>query len=267
MSDQGIRPNHTLGSRSWKPAVTPKQLDKVDRGPPRGIMAHIANAQAHPEPATARAAALMPTVTLSTNLWIEWAHISIRHALDARGPRALGAAALAARDIQAASRYVFTDEVRLCMVSMTAAAFAVEGLDGVVRPLVDKKVAKGWVARGKSGHAQIRLALDYCYRCEGTLPDELVTEFKWLFTQVRGPGVHHKPRHNSPEIHPLSGMGGVASERALYATENADRAVRMLLTVVDLVCDPNRAKTSDMAKVASDFATIPKQLRDLWDSR
>jgi len=205
-----------------------------------------------------------PTITLTSNLWIDWAQIAIRHARRAREVRVLGVAAHVAGDQAAKNQYLFMEEVQLSLVACTAAAFAVAGIDGVTRPLVPPAVVAGWAT--KSEHDQIRLALEYCYACKGTLPATLVTEFKWLFGLVRNPGVHHKPTPAAPVTHPVPGVGGVSAERALYLTEQSERAIEIMLTVVELLCSEKLAKAPGAKKIANDFAAakFDTDLRAAW---
>lgn len=107
-------------------------------------------------------------------------------------------------------------------------------------------------------------SLDYCFKCKGTLPREMVTEFQWLFGQILGLGVHHKPTHRPGVLHPVPDVGTVAAERALYLTERVDRAVSFMLRIIDLVCDVRLATTPEVRKVASDFGPFAGQLRDKW---
>jgi hypothetical protein len=110
-------------------------------------------------------------VTLSTNLWIDWAEIAILHARRAREARTYGEAAGRAGTQAEQAHHLSYAEVHLSMVATTAAAFALAGLDGVFRPFVDLELIKSWMAtdtkRAKSNRDQTRLGLYDCFDTRG----------------------------------------------------------------------------------------------------
>lgn len=218
-------------------------------------------------PSTAVAVGGVPPVgiTMSTLLWVSWAEIAVDHAIAAQQSRRVGADAHASGDQATKEEFLFGREVKQAMVSTTSAAFALDGLDGVLRPLVDPVLVQTWIDGQKSAHDQIRLALEACYRCRGSLPREMVTEFRWLFSLVRNGGVHHRPTHQPPVLHPVSGVGSVSAERALYLAEQAERAVEFMLKVIELAANRRLAKTQEVAAAADEVAVFSHQLRQRWD--
>jgi hypothetical protein len=209
----------------------------------------------------ATAAVWAPSITLSTNLWFDWAQIAISHALSAQEARQRLTRAQLGGDLLLRDTH-FTAEMHASMVATTAAASALAGLDGVIRPFVDPDLVATWSE--KSAHDQMRLAVDHCYRCTGDIPTTMVSGYGWLFRLLRNPGVHHRPAPNPPVLHPVPGVGSASSERVLYATEQANRAVDFMLLVIEIACNPALAKQPDIAKSAASLEALSRQLRGAW---
>jgi hypothetical protein len=209
----------------------------------------------------ATATAWAPSITLSTNLWFDWAQIAISHAHSAQEARQRLTRAHREEDLQLRESH-FIAEMHASMVATTAAASALAGLDGVVRPHVDSALVASW--SGKPAHEQRRLAVDHCYRCTGDIPTTMVTEYGWLFRLLRNPGVHHRPALNPPVLHPVPGVGSASSERVLYATEATNRAVDFMMLVIEIACNPALARQRDVAEAAESLRPLSRQLREAW---
>ena len=156
-------------------------------------------------------------------LWLQWLAVAHEHAAEARkhaGPPDLG-----------------SPEFRAAMVAITAAAFALDGLYGAVKPLLNPPASSAPRQR------QILEVLKLGFKL-GRKPHKWLTEFDWL-DEVRDSAVHHgekpQPQVPHPEIDDLR----IAFESGDFSAANAERAAVLVLDVVTTCFESPKPATRD----------------------
>jgi hypothetical protein len=162
------------------------------------------------QPAEEKDTAVPGEVRRVSPLWLGWLAIAHEHASEARehaGPPELG-----------------SPEWRAAMVAVTSAAFALDGLYGAVKPLVNPP------ASGAPRQRQILEGLKLGFQL-GSKPHQWLPEVDWL-DEVRDLAVHHgeepRPQVGHPEIADLH----IAVESRDFSAAYAERAVALVLDVV-----------------------------------
>jgi hypothetical protein len=143
-------------------------------------------------------------------LWLEWVAVAHEHAAEARkhaGPPELG-----------------SREFRGAMVAVTAAAFALDGLYGAVKPLLNPPASSAPRQR------QILEVLKLGFQL-GSKAHEWLPEFDWL-DDVRDPAVHHGEAPQAQVSHPEIDDLHIAVESRDFSAASAERAVALVLDVV-----------------------------------
>ena len=186
------------------------------------------------------------TITISSNLWMWWAEIAIEQERIALDARALSSAAT-----PTGSKFgdALHRETRASLQATCAAAFAIDCLFGDVDAIVS-------VSRVK-GRARWKTILE-AFRLAARVQNSLTAEFKWLWTELRNVGVHHKAVGRPSVPHPTG--TNTATEVVLYSSENATRAVDLMLDIFETLWTKPRPA---LAAWVGSRQHVLQQLRDL----
>ncbi len=184
-------------------------------------------------------------VEARTILWISWARIAVQHEAIAI------AAAPAMRQPGADQSRLLEREAEAGMVSICAAAFALEVLSREISELgaIPQATLDGWREKRKQGKGPAAEDVTCEVLAQTIDARGLVTgwrqELGWLF-DLRGSSVHYEGALASLEPHPL-GMN-VAPSQVAYSAENATRAVDLLLKILERCRDKPKPPARDWSQ-------------------
>lgn len=161
------------------------------------------------------------SVVITNHLWIWWAQIAIEHETTAADARRQAMPLTPAGD---GFGEVFSREARSSMIAISAAAHALDALYGSVKSRVPESTAED---RPMHIFDALRAAI-YVRGSAGG--GRWAAELKWLFG-LRDAAVHFEEKAMPSVPHPTGTHSGV--ENATYALENANRAVALLIEVLE----------------------------------
>jgi len=179
------------------------------------------------------------TVLVRSHLWIWWAEIAIDQLRQARAFRAQAIEVRASGDESSRFAELIGQETKAAMVAIAAAAHALDALFGAVRELVpEAKTNRRWstiletlkrtsVIKGSAGGGR------------------WAREFEWLF-DLRDSALHFQESQAETVPHPTGTNTG--PENVLYSLEPAERAVALLLEVLETCTADPRPPLDEWAK-------------------
>jgi hypothetical protein len=186
-----------------------------------------ADVKVHAGVASGSATAYAPTISVKSNLWINWAQIAIVHAREAREHR---------DQSKAGSLKNILPEMHASMVAVTAVAFAIEALHDDVAPLVGRNPD----ARSGRGRQWAYVLATFCSATPAARNWQ--QEMEWLVS-LRDTAVHFHGESHEPVWH--AGLEtNIARENVDFSVESSERAVNFLLAIFtaffvpDQQCDP-----------------------------
>jgi hypothetical protein len=184
------------------------------------------NANAHPQ--TIRLTVQLPQarIFMRTHLWMSWARIALQHETMTTAAREeLEQAAPGNRN-----GYMLQNEADAGLVTICAAAFALEALSRELDELVTVPPATlaAWQRKPPPADKHVLELLKLAVDPKG-LVNAWKRELAWLF-EVRGGAVHYGGVSEPAQPHPI-GIN-VAAAQVTYSSENATRAVDLLLGVL-----------------------------------
>lgn len=186
----------------------------------------------------ARAGGISPVCRTTTILWVDWLAIARLHAREARAHAEAG-------DRQA--------ELRAAMVAVTASAFALDGMYGAVKRVMDEPTPSTPCQSGEARHKQIRALFKRAFSL-GPKGDAWRGDFKWLFVDLRAPGVHHGEEPYETVPHPEIEDMDVSVEHRNYSAASAERAVAFAREVVKTCLDNPKPATEEWVASRRPFA-------------
>jgi hypothetical protein len=125
------------------------------------------------------------------------------------------------------------------MITIVAAAFAVEAWKNAVEPLIP---LPGQI-QGK-GHTRIVRTLEQGFDISGQT-DPWLNDLRWLFKDVRDTLAHPIETDTVPVPHPAG--TNTAPDMVLYSKESAVKAVTVMLDVICTCIDRPKAALPDLA--------------------
>jgi hypothetical protein len=150
-------------------------------------------------------------------MWIWWSHIAVDHEREAREARQLAISSAAGQ---------LSRETYASMIAVSASAHALDALYGAVKELLPNapQAQKRW--------ACILAVLKEAFTVRGGAGGgRWACEFEWLFG-LRDAAVHFRETTNPTVPHPAGVHTGV--ENVMYSLEAAERAIALLLEVLDV---------------------------------
>jgi hypothetical protein len=212
------------------------------------------NATVHAEAAVAVASVGTPSILITTNLWLTWIRIAIGHAREARHARTEAAKDRPSNETSDWMRIEFEASV----VAVAAAAHALDALYGST--VVPQAARAQRVDKGTRRHGKIREALKQVFDT-GAVNSRWVIEFEWLF-DLRDAAAHAEESPRPPVSHPLG--TSTAAEHVVYSTENATKAVELVLSVLRWCVDHPRPNLSDAVQWARIHQPTMSGLESEW---
>jgi hypothetical protein len=190
------------------------------------------------------------SVEITHHLWINWTRIAAKHLQAARDSRERVVATKAAGGNWAE---VMEDEYSDSLVTISAAAHALDAAYGALKPLVTMPQLGDRAAR----HDHIRSALAAGYRLDNDLCRRWRKDFVWLF-DLRDAAVHHREVSRPTVPHPIEGYG--SHEAARYCLESCERAVACTLDVLGVMASPDLARNADVRKYSLGMVPTVREL-------
>jgi hypothetical protein len=183
-----------------------------------------------------RAEARMPPASfrIRSHLWLTWTEIAVEHEANARDWREQ---AVSHRQGNASVQgEALGHEFRAALVSVCAAAFAIDALYGAVKPLIPVPAPsmKTWTDKHTSRDSRIFETLKLGFRM-GDRTSTWPREFRWLFRQRRDHAVHFSEASREVLIHPTGIY--TSEEQVSYAMEAATRATDLAVEVLTTCAD------------------------------
>jgi hypothetical protein len=200
------------------------------------------------------ASASMPSILITTNLWLTWMRIAIDRAQAARHARIEAAKDRLNNETAEWMRIEFEASV----VAVAASAHALDALYGST--VIPPAVRAQWVTKGTRRHGKIREALKQVF-VTGAVNSQWVTEFEWLF-DLRDAAAHAEESPKPPVPHPLG--TNTAPEQVDYSTESATKAVELTLSVLRWCVDHPRQNLADAAQWAEVNKPTVVKLETEW---
>ena len=194
-----------------------------------------------------------PMITIRSHLYLPWARNALRNYAGCRDARseAMRAATAPGRVGRPAA---LAREWDAALMSITAASFALEALYGALKEL------KFAPSPGKETAAWLRIVetLEAGFDVPGN-GQPLRDDLQWLF-RCRNNAVHFQEAYATPGWHPAG--TNVAPEQIVFSLEGSQRAVDVLMEVVELCASrPKLAVTRQWSQErAANFDEI-RQLR------
>jgi len=199
-------------------------------------------------------------VSLSSGLWATWAAIAIR----------AEAAAIGSRE-QLEREYphgdwnrMTTAELEASLVAVSGSAIAIDGLFGVIKPksgIEDRRVQQ-WKAQQIARHSRIFEVFQSCLVL-GSATNRWPQQLQWLFS-LRNDNLHFSEAFLPPAVHPV--LGNTTLERATYTSENASKAVDVLVDVLTRVVDhPKQTADPEFVDFTRRWKIIVQSLLALRD--
>lgn len=176
-------------------------------------------------PAVARFSGVDPSVRMVTPVWVYWCEI-------AQEQTQLAVRAARSNDPHG--------ELLASMVAIAAAAHALDGLYGSLKPMV------GSAPSDAARHRQVLELLKHGFAI-GKKSHEWADEFEWLF-ELRDWAVHHGESDLEPVRHPTLPTN-VAPESAAYSATSAERAFELLRDVLRTCLRNPKPATREWAEV------------------
>ena len=209
------------------------------------------NVGANAQPAIVTVEVPQVRIFMRTHLWMSWARVALQHETMAKAARQ----ELQQAEPESRTGYMLQDEADAALVAICAAAFALEALtrelDEVVT--VPPTTLAAWQRKPPPADKQVLEVLKLAVDPKG-LVAPWQRELAWLF-QVRGGAVHYRGVSEAAQAHPLGINMSVA--QVTYSTENAARAVDLLLGILDRCRDrpkpPVRGWSRDMRHVIDEL--------------
>lgn len=169
----------------------------------------------------------VPTISVKSNLWLNWAQIAIAHSREAREHR---------DQWKAGSLTNILPEMHASMVAITAVAFAIEALHDDVAPLVGRN------PDARSGRGRQWAYVLATFRLATPAARNWQQEMEWLVS-LRDTAVHFHGEAHQPVWH--AGLEtNIAKENVAFSVEFTERAANFLLAIFtaffvpDQQCDP-----------------------------
>jgi hypothetical protein len=150
------------------------------------------------------------------------------------------------------------------MVALAAATSAIDGLYSVIQPIVTPpaelvtaaQAAKAAGRRPPNRRARVIETLKAGYRL-GPLTKQVQDEVAWVYS-VRNPNVHPKKLITHARIHPV--IGETTWERATYTVESAERALDVMLLVLDLMTTETHTTIPELVEWARSYRWVVEKL-------
>jgi hypothetical protein len=188
---------------------------------------------------------------MRTHLWMSWARIALQHeTMTTAARQELEQAAPENR-----TGYMLQNEADAALVTICAAAFALEAHSRELDELVTVPPATlaAWQRKPPPADKQVLELLKLAVDPKG-LVNVWKRELAWVFG-VRGGAVHYRGVSEPAQAHPV-GIN-VAVAQVTYSSENATRAVDLLLGILEGCRDkpkpPVRKWSQDMRGVIDDL--------------
>jgi hypothetical protein len=194
-------------------------------------------------------------IKIRTHLWIAWAKVAIDHEAIARRER--DAAEQVAQSESHQPAVYLEREWHAAMVAVCAASFAVDALYGAVHDLAEA-LPKQPEDRRTARRGQILETLKRVFII-GKVATAWNKDLKWLL-RLRDGAVHFGEESRDPVPHPLG--RSTASELADYSVENAERAVSLVLQMLDTCARSPRPPKTDSPEL-SDAEQARQWVRDI----
>jgi hypothetical protein len=196
-------------------------------------------------------------IRVSAPLWPVWLSVAIEQERRAREARAAGE-----RIVRAGSDSfgeAMGQELRAAIVAVSASAYAIDALYGVVEPLIPLPAGlpQTWARTGASRHARIRGTLAHGFALDNATGKRWKREFTWLF-DLRDGAVHYEEGLRDPVPHPLG--GNTAPEYVYYSVESVERAVSLGLEVFSACARAPRPALGELVKWGTGAVPIVARL-------
>ncbi len=195
------------------------------------------------------------TVVIQLALF-DWAEIAVQHEDAAHRARA---ASTRTYDAHAKA------ELHASMVTLAAATSAIDGLYAVIQPIVTPpaqlvaaaQAAKAAGRRTPNRRAWVIETLKAGYRL-GLLTKQVQDDVAWVYS-VRNPNVHPKKLITYVHIHPV--LGETTWERATYTVESAERAVDLMLLVLDVMTTESSTTIPALVEWARSYRWVVEKVQ------
>jgi hypothetical protein len=209
------------------------------------------NISVTPQPVTVTVEVPSPRIFMRTHLWMSWARIALQHeTMTTAARQELEQAAPENRN-----GYMLQNEADAALVTICAAAFALEALSRELDELltVPPATLAAWQRKPPPADKQVLELLKLAVDPKG-LVNVWKRELAWVFG-VRGGAVHYRGVSEPAQPHPVE--INVAVAQVTYSSENATRAVDLLLGILERCRDkpkpPARKWSQEIRGVVNDL--------------